>query len=136
MKTIMDLLISLQHSEHSMLIAARGRQLTPLEKKAAGRHLDLVREVIPDEALRYYEKMKQTNAELLANSEVFAMAAVVATYRNLSPAQRRQFVTRFVTIHSPHALRPESPIMPRNGRRKALAARPARARLGHGYKPI
>ncbi len=95
MKTIMELLISLQHFEHSVLVAMRGRQLTPLEKKAAGRHLDLVREVIPKEALRRYEQMKQSNADLLANSEVFAMAVVVATYRNSSPAQRQELETRF-----------------------------------------
>lgn len=136
MKTIMDLLISLQHFEHSLHLATRDRQLTPLEKSAAGRHLDLIREIIPTEALLRYEQMKKTDAELLANPEIFAMAAVVATYRKLSPVQRRKFVARFGTVPNPHSHRPKTRVRHLNGCQKALAARPARARFGCGYEPI
>lgn len=130
MKTIMDLLISLHRFEHSVLVASRGRQLTRLEEKAARRHVDLVREVIPKEALRHYEQMKQTNADLLASPEVFAMAVVVATYRSLSPAQRREFVARYGIVSSPHSPRPEPPAPHRNTRQQSSAARCARAVLG------
>jgi hypothetical protein len=95
MKTMMELLISLQRVEHSMQVARQRRQLTPLESRHSDHYLTLVREIIPAEALVHYDRMKTTAADLLETPELFAMAVLVSTYGSLSPQQRKEFANHF-----------------------------------------
>jgi hypothetical protein len=101
MKTMMELLISLQRVEHSMQVARQRRQLTPLETRHGEHYLNLVREIVPAEALVHYDRMKTTAADLLDTPELFAMAVLLATYGSLSPQQRKEFVNHFATQPCP-----------------------------------
>lgn len=108
MKTMMELLISLQRAEHSLQLARRRRQLTPLEDQHGEFYLNLVREIIPEAVLVHYDQMKTTAAELLESPELFSMAVLVATYGSLSPCKRQRLLKHFATpprlAHSrPHA---------------------------------
>jgi hypothetical protein len=96
MKTMMELLISLQRAEYSLQLTRRGRQFSPLEKQFAQRHLDLVREIIPAEVLALNDRMKTADSDLLSNSpELFAMSVLVATYSSLTASKRKKFVNHF-----------------------------------------
>lgn len=99
----MELLISLQRVEHSMQVARQRRQLTPLEARHGEHYLNLVREIIPAEALVHYDRMKTTAADLLGTPELFAMAVLVATYGSLSPQQRKEFANHFATQPCPQS---------------------------------
>jgi hypothetical protein len=103
MKTMMELLISLQRVEHSMQVARQRRQLTPLEIRDGEHYLNLVREIIPAEALVHYDRMKTTAADLLDTPELFAMAVLLETYSSLSPQQRKEFVNHFATQPCPQS---------------------------------
>lgn len=101
MKTMMELLISLQRFDEHLETVSRRHQLSPRETQAARRHLHLVREIIPAEVLVHYDHMKTTAADLLESPELFSMAVLVATYRSLSPRKRKRFVNHFATQPRP-----------------------------------
>lgn len=95
MKTMIELLIRLQQLRHASLRAARNNQLTPGEKNSIRFFKNLVRECLPAEVLFYYDRLKQSEPELLDCSEVFAMAVLVSTYRSLPPGGRKKLVNHF-----------------------------------------
>jgi hypothetical protein len=97
MKTIFELLIRLHDMRCCCERVRRNPQLTNGEKAAACLHKQLVRECLPAVVLTHYDRMKETERALVACPEVFAMAVLVSTYRNLSPAQRRTLVAHFAT---------------------------------------
>jgi len=70
-------------------------QLTNGEKAAACWHKQIVRECLPAVVLAHYDRMKQTERALLSCPEVFAMAVLVFTYRNLSPRQQGKLIAHF-----------------------------------------
>ncbi len=95
MKIMMDLLIGLQRLERAVETACQQRQLTPREAQALEGHLGLVREIVPNEVLAFYDEMKRTDKDLAPSPELFSMAVLVATYRSLSPQKRRKLLTHF-----------------------------------------
>ena len=97
MKTMMELLIRLQQLRECCARTAHNPQLTGGEKAAARCLKELVRESLPAEVLLHYDRLEQTEPEFLRCPEVFAMAALVSTYRSLSPRQRTRLVNHFVT---------------------------------------
>jgi hypothetical protein len=119
MKTMMELLISLQRVEHSMQVARQRRQLTPLETRHGEHYLNLVREIVPAEALVHYDRMKTTAADLLDTPELFAMAVLLATYRSLSPQHRKEFANHFATQPSGNGHEDNRPASVRNRSAKA-----------------
>jgi hypothetical protein len=70
-------------------------QLTNGEKAAACWHKQIVRECLPAIVLAHYDRMKQTERALLSCPEVFAMAVLVSTYRNLSPHEQGKLIAHF-----------------------------------------
>jgi hypothetical protein len=56
-----------------------------------------VRECLSAEVLVHYDRLKETEPELLECPEVFAMAVLVSTYRSLSPRKREKLVNHFAT---------------------------------------
>jgi hypothetical protein len=93
MKTMMDLLISLQKYEGPLLDVLRKRQLSPVEERVARCQLDLVRDILPVEVLTRYDEMKRTAEDLMEESpELFAMAVLSDTFRGLSLTKRKQLL--------------------------------------------
>jgi hypothetical protein len=97
MKTMMELLIRLQQLRLSSLRAAHNNQLTAAEKNSIRFFKSLVRECLSAEVLVHYDRLKETEPELLECPEVFAMAVLVSTYRSLSPRKREKLVNHFAT---------------------------------------
>jgi hypothetical protein len=95
MKTMMDLLVSLRRMDTAADAAFHSRQLSPGEKQAARRHLDLVREIVPPEVLLHYDNLKTTATDLVESPELLAMAVLLTTYRSLSPAERKKLLKHF-----------------------------------------
>jgi hypothetical protein len=95
MKTMMDLLTSLRRMDAAAEAAARNCQLSPGEKEAARRHVDLVREVLPAHILANYDDLKTTASDLLESPELLSMAVLLTTYRGLSPAKRKTLLNHF-----------------------------------------
>lgn len=95
MKTMMELLIRLQQLRLSGLRAAQNNQPTAGEKNSIRFFRNLVRECLPAEVLVHYDRLKETEAELLECPEVFAMAVLVTAYRSLSPRKRQKLVNHF-----------------------------------------
>ena len=105
MKTMMELLISLQRFDAHLQTVCRRQQLSPREEQAARWHLHLVREIIPTAVLVHYDQM-ETTADLRESPELFAMAVLLATYGSLSSRQRKKFLNHFAT--EPHAQSPSN----------------------------
>ncbi|NOS70386.1 MAG: hypothetical protein HOP33_10700 [Verrucomicrobia bacterium] len=97
MKTMLELLIRLHEMRCCCERVKRNPQLTNCEKSVACFHKQLVRECLPVTVLNHYDRMKKTERTLLTCPEIFAMAVLVATYRSLSPLQRRRLVRHFKT---------------------------------------
>ncbi len=95
MRTMMDLLVSLRRMETAAEDADRNQQLSPGEKHAVRRHVNLVQEIIPPEVLTQYNDQKTTSRELLDAPELFAMSVLLATYRDLSPTKRKKLLQHF-----------------------------------------
>ena len=100
MKTMLELLIRLHEMRSCCERVKRNPQLTSEEKAIACSHKQLVRECLPGTVLQHYDRMKTTERALLTCPEIFAMAVLVATYRSLSPLQRRRLVRHFKTAPS------------------------------------
>lgn len=97
MKTMLELLIRL-HEMRCCCERVRGNpQLTNGEKAAACWHKQIVRECLPAVVLAQYDRMKKTERALLSCPEVFAMAVLVSTYRNLSPHEQGKLIAHFAT---------------------------------------
>lgn len=101
MKTMMELLIRLQQLRLSSLRAAHNNQLTAAEKNSIRFFKNLVRDCLPAEVLVHYDRLKETEPELLECPEVFAMAVLVTAYRSLSPRKRQRLVNHFTTPPRP-----------------------------------
>jgi len=105
MKTMMELLIRVQQLRDCCQRTANNPQLTQGEKNSARLFKLLVRECLPPEVLWNYDQLKQTDLELLKSPDIFAMAVLVDTYRNSTPAGRKKLLAHFPT---------PAPIMPHN----------------------
>lgn len=97
MKTMMELLIRLQELRDCCERAAHNPQLTGGEKAAASCLKKLVRDCLPADVLFHYDRLKETEGQLIKCPEVFAMAVLVSTYRSLSPRKREKLVNHFAT---------------------------------------
>ena len=95
MKTMMELLIRLQQLRRCCERTARNKQLTDREKNATHCFKNLVRDSLPPAVVMQYDRLRQTESELIKCPEVFAMAVLVATWRSLSPAGRRRLEAHF-----------------------------------------
>lgn len=97
MKTMMALLIHVQQLRDCCQRTAGNQQLTDSEKNSPHLYKQLVRVCLPREVLRQYDQLKQTEPELFQSPEIVAMAALVDTYRCLSPAGRKKLLAHFAT---------------------------------------
>jgi hypothetical protein len=79
-KTMLNLLTRLAKTRQYCERVRDNSQITDDEKAAAHSLKNLVRECLPAPVLITYDRMKETEAELLECPEVFAMAVLVATY--------------------------------------------------------
>jgi hypothetical protein len=95
MKTIFELLLRLQEMRSCCERTRRNPHLTTAEKAVASSHKQLVRECLPAEVLARYDLMKKTEYTMRECPEIFAMAVLVATWRDLSPAKRRKLAAHF-----------------------------------------
>jgi len=95
MKTMLELLVRLVEMRSCCERAKHNPDLTESERDTAYCCEDLVRGCLPSSVLATYDLMKEADPELLECPEVFAMAVLVSTYRNLPPGPRRKFVTHF-----------------------------------------
>jgi len=94
---MLELLIRLHEMRCCCERVRRNPQLTRGEKALACHHKQLVRECLPVAVLAHYDQMKKSERTLLTCPEIFAMGVLVATYRSLSPLQRRRLVRHFKT---------------------------------------
>jgi hypothetical protein len=106
MKTTLDLLTRLIEMQNCLNRVKDNPQLTDGEKAAARCFKKMVRECVPATALTTYDRMKETEPELLKCPEVFAMAVLVATYRASSPAKRKKLHAHFAAPASTVAVAP------------------------------
>jgi hypothetical protein len=95
MKPMLDLLIRLLEMRRCCQRVRVNPQLTDGEKAAAYCFERLVRDCLPAPVRTTYDRMEQDQADLLECPEVFAMAVLVTTYRQASPAGRRKLVKHF-----------------------------------------
>jgi hypothetical protein len=95
MKTMMELLIQLQQLRRCNEQNTQNKQLTEGERHPLRVHKRLVRECLPDEVVLHYDRLRKLEPELLECPEVFAMAVLTTTWRNLTPARRRELETHF-----------------------------------------
>jgi hypothetical protein len=95
MKTMLNLLTRLVEMRRCCERAKQNPYLTSGEKAAARFFKGLVRGCLPDSVLATYDRMKETETELLESPEVLAMAVLVSTYRSSSPAKRRRLLSHF-----------------------------------------
>lgn len=104
MKTMLDLVVRLVEMRRCCEHVRNNSQLTEGEKSAAYCFTSLVRDCLPPLVLATYDRMEQTDSQLLEAPEVFAMAVLVSTYRNASPVDRSKLLSHFT---------PASPVRPR-----------------------
>jgi len=126
MKTMLDLLIRLREMRRSCERTAHNPQLTDHEKAVACYHKTLVRECLPAEVLARYDRMKESDPELLECPEVFAMAVLVSTYRGASPRKRGSLLKHFATpvvASGKKAHQNRKPRIERNGMRRCKTVR-------------
>lgn len=114
MKTMLELLIRLQEMRCCCQRALRNPQITNGEKALVCSHKRIVRECLPAEVLVHYDRMKVDEPELLESPELFAMAVLVSTWRNLSLRKRRKLVAHF----APDPRQPDGNPTRRNGKSK------------------
>ena len=95
MNTMLDLLTRLVEMRQCCQRVRDNSQLTDGEKAAAQSLKNVVREGLPAPLLVTYDRMKETEAELLECPEVFAMAVLVATYGRSPEANRKKLPARF-----------------------------------------
>jgi hypothetical protein len=55
-----------------------------------------VRECLPADVMLHYDRLRKLEPELLECQEIFAMAVLTTTWRNLTPARRRKLEAYFV----------------------------------------
>ena len=97
MKTMLELLIRLHEMRCCYERVEQNAQLTSGEKAAVCIHKQLVRECLPPEVLKHYDRMKRTERALRVCPAVFAMAVLVSTYQSLTPTGRRKLAAHFAT---------------------------------------
>ncbi len=89
MKTMLNLLTHLIELRRCCERAGNNPQLSAGEKAAPRRDKARVRERLPAAVIATYDRMKQTDTDLLDCPELFAMAVLVSAYRSSSPSARR-----------------------------------------------
>lgn len=97
MKTMMELLIRLEQLRRCGERTKNNKQLTDGEKSTLRFIKHLVRDCLPTDVLSHYDRLMETESELRESAEVLAMAVLVSTWRDLSPAGRRRLETHFAT---------------------------------------
>lgn len=102
MKTMLEILIRLRQLHECCDRNDRNRQLTDSEKNTVRFFKSLVRGCLPTDVLIRYDRMTLVESELHDSAEVFAMAVLVTTWRELSPARRRKLETHFNTPSRNH----------------------------------
>jgi hypothetical protein len=95
MKTMLSLLTRLVEMRRCCERAQENPHLSDGEKAAARFFKGLVRGCLPDSVLVTYDQMKETEPEMFGCPELFAMAVLVFTYRDSSPAKRRELLSHF-----------------------------------------
>jgi hypothetical protein len=120
MRTMLELVIRLHEMRTCCRRAVRNPQLTDHERAAARFHKQIVRGCLPAEVLAHYDRLKETDPELLKSPEVFAMAVIVETWRSLSLAKQKKLVAYFATPVPPakKARRNATARIPRNSARR------------------
>ena len=123
MKTMMELLVQLQQLRRCNERNAQNPHLTEGERHPLRVHKRLVRECLPDEVVSHYDRLRKLEPELLECPEVFDMAVLTTTWRNLTPPRRRKLETHFT--------KPARGARP-NSRPNGLLKLPAKSRLRAG----
>lgn len=95
MKTMMEMLIQLQQLLRCSERNHQNKHLTEGEKHPLSVHKRLVRECLPADVVLHYDRLRKLEPELLECPEVFAMAVLTTTWRNNTPARRRQLEAHF-----------------------------------------
>jgi hypothetical protein len=95
MKTMMELLIRLQQLRRCCERTNSNQQLTAGEKNTMRLFKHLVRDCLPANVLLQYDHLKAAEPELLECEEVFAMAVLADTWRDLPPAGRIKLQAHF-----------------------------------------
>ena len=97
MKTMMELLIRVQQLRDCCQRTANNPQLAQGEKESPRHFKLLVRGCLSREVLWTYDQLKEADPELLQSPHIFAMAVLVDTYRNSTPAGRQKLLAHFAT---------------------------------------
>src|SRR5665213_1407231 len=95
MKTMMEMLIQLQQLRRCSERNAKNQHLTEGEKHPLRVHKRLVRECLPADVMLHYDRLRKLEPELLECPEIFAMAVLTTTWRNLTPERRRKLEAHF-----------------------------------------
>ena len=89
----------LQELECSLTHFESSRRFTTREKRRLLLSIDLVKSTIPDSVLRRYDELKESEAALMRSPEIFAMAVLVATYKELGSLEQERLLTHFASKH-------------------------------------
>lgn len=95
MKTMLDHLTRLVEMRQRCERVRDNSKLIDGEKAASHSLKNLLRKALPTPLLVTYDRMKETEAELVKYPEVFAMAVLVATYGRAPEAKRKKLSVRF-----------------------------------------
>lgn len=114
---MMELLLRLQELERALARVEGNQPFTTREKRNLLVSLDLVKNTIPEAVLKCYDELKLSGAAVTRSPEVFAMAVLVSTYKQLDPRERERLVRHF-------ALTGEAAVRKRKKRRVTVKSRP------------
>jgi hypothetical protein len=108
MKTMLKLLTRFVEMRRYSERTQKDPHLSDGEKAAARFFEGLVRGCLPETVLVTYERMEETEPELLGCPEVFAMAVLVAAYRSSSSARRNELLSHIARLSAAQRARQRS----------------------------
>jgi hypothetical protein len=119
MKTMLKLVTRLVEMGRYSERAQTNPHLSDGEKAAARLFEGLLRGCVPETVLATYDRMKETEPELLGCPEVFAMAVLAATRRSVISARRNELLSHIARLSAAQRARQRSGAL-KNRRRHLL----------------
>jgi hypothetical protein len=115
MKTMMDLLLRLQELERSLTRVETSQHFTTREKRSLLLSVELVKNSIPETVLKRYDQLKQSDGILMRSPEIFAMAVLVTTYKELGAREKERLVKHFALSGEASVRKPGMLLAPSRG---------------------
>jgi hypothetical protein len=95
MKTMMQMLIQLQQLRRCSDRTIQNHHLTEGEKHPLSFRKRRLRDCLPADVVLHYDRLRKLEPELLECPEIFAMAVLTTTWRNLTPDRQQKLEKHF-----------------------------------------